>query len=51
MPQSTIEYTLYFTHSTQHSGYKVLCLYLVNIVKFNKISTFFGGGYSSFSIH
>ena len=24
MPQSTIEYTLYFTRSTQHSGYKVL---------------------------
>ena len=28
MPQSTIEYTLYFTCSTQHSGYKVLCYYV-----------------------
>ena len=36
MPQSTNENTLYFTRSTQHSGYKVL--WLVNKVKYHELS-------------
>ena len=37
MPLSTIEYTLYFTHSTQHSVFKVVCFNLVTLVILCKV--------------
>ena len=39
----TIEYTLYFTHSTQHSGYKVLWMNDTRLLLTNLKSHIIGG--------